>query len=108
MLTIDCDFLFFSYDLKHKGLIWLLRGLGTQYSSTCSSSLQVKMGWEQHGSSRSICSLSAREMSVIRIFGKVTQKERKGYNHEREALTLIYKAGNLLSDFILRILGKLL
>lgn len=108
MWTIDCDFLFFSYDLKHKGLIWLLRGPGTQYSSTCTSGLQVKMGCEQHGSSQPICSLSAREMSVIGIFRKVTQKERKGYSHEREALTLIYKAGNLLSDFILGILGKLL
>lgn len=45
-------------------------------------------------------------MSVTGKFGKVTQKERKDYIHERKALPLIYKVEHLLSDFILRISGK--
>lgn len=80
-----------------------MRALGTHYSSTCFIGFLVKKGWEQHGSSQPVC---AREMSVIGIFGKVTQTERKGYIHERKALALIYKVELPLSDFILRISGE--
>jgi len=59
--------------------------------------------WEQHGSSQPLCS---REMSITGTCKKVTQKELKGCTHERRALDLIYKAENLLSDFIIRIPSK--
>lgn len=103
MLKTVSDFLVISDKHKHKGLTWLLRAVGTHYSSTCFIGFLVKKGWEQHGSSQPIC---AREMSVTGVFGKVTQKERKGYIHERKALALIYEVEHLLSDFILRISGK--
>lgn len=73
MLKALSDFLVISNKPKFKALPWLLRARGTHCSSSCFISFPVKKGWEQHGSSQAVC---AREMSVIGIFGRVTERER--------------------------------
>lgn len=73
LLKALSDFLVISKQPKLKGLPCLPRAGGTHCSSSCFISFPVKKAWEQHGRSQAVC---AREMSVIGIFGRVTEKER--------------------------------